>query len=147
MRVLPEQHAAIEHDHTIDAVNSKHAEQMKELEAGHKAALEELRNQHASKMIDVALEAPCDLPTRECIVGTVHAHRAQLELLTVDAGALGPGPDRGFGVATQELLWSLGLPDTYTDKHNLHRKLETALRCLAAERPADPCSRLAQLMM
>ena len=62
-------------------------------------------------------------------------------------GGLGPGPDRGFGVATQELCWNLGVPDQYTDKHNLHRKLETALRCLAAEQPADPCMRLAQLLL
>jgi len=125
-----EAHMSIEQSHTVDAVTAAHQAKMAELDAAHKASLSDLHRNHSSQMIDISLQSAADAPTNEAILGS-----------------LGPGPDAGFGVATQELMWNLGLSDVYTDKHNLHRKLETALRCLAAEQPADPCMRLAQLML
>lgn len=125
-----EAHMNIEQEHTVDAVTAAHNAKMSELEAAHQKALSDLSRNHSSQMIDISLKSTAEAPTSEAILG-----------------ALGPGPDRGFGVATQELCWNLGIPDQYTEKHNLHRKLETALRCLAAEQPADPCMRLAQLLM
>eukprot|EP00658_Telonema_sp_P-2_P025223 TRINITY_DN20157_c0_g1_i1.p1 TRINITY_DN20157_c0_g1~~TRINITY_DN20157_c0_g1_i1.p1 ORF type:complete len:240 (-),score=60.48 TRINITY_DN20157_c0_g1_i1:411-1130(-) len=124
-----EQHARLEHHETIDAVNSGHAETMASMRAEHEAALDDLKRDHDSKMTNVAANAPLELVSAQCSLG-----------------ALGPGPDQGFGVATQQLLWSLGVEDRYSDQHNLARKLETAIRAVAAEQPADPCSRLAQLL-
>lgn len=57
-----------------------------------------------------------------------------------------PAPPREFGVLTGQYLWSLGMADDYVEQHNLAKKLETALACLSAERPRDPCARLAQLL-
>eukprot|EP00656_Telonema_subtile_P007819 TRINITY_DN13671_c0_g1_i2.p1 TRINITY_DN13671_c0_g1~~TRINITY_DN13671_c0_g1_i2.p1 ORF type:complete len:317 (+),score=89.50 TRINITY_DN13671_c0_g1_i2:135-1085(+) len=121
-----EEHARIEHEDKIDVVSQAHKERMDELQAEHQAKLDELAHQHAIRSAALASPSRNADPT---VVGG------------------GPAPDLGFGVATQELLWSLGLPDAYTEQHNLHRKLETALRCIAAEKPADPSSWLAQLMM
>jgi len=125
-----EAHMVIEQEHTVDAVTAAHNAKMAELEAAHHKSLSDLSRNHSSQMIDISLKSTAEAPTSQAILG-----------------GLGPGPDRGFGVATQELCWNLGIPDQYTDKHNLHRKLETALRCLAAEQPADPCMRLAQLLL
>jgi len=53
---------------------------------------------------------------------------------------------REFGVATREYLWSIGMPEGYSDSHNLALKLETALTCVASEKPKDPAARLAELL-
>ena len=39
-----------------------------------------------------------------------------------------------------------GMPDEYVEQHNLARMLETALACIAAEKPDDPTARLAELL-
>lgn len=131
-----EDRVMLEHNRSVGAISQAHQERMSELKAADDHGKAELEHQHQRRMLDVKLQSSC----QPWSAPNVSADGAVV-------GPLGPGPDRGFGVGTQELLWSLGMPDGYSEKHNLHKKLETAIRCLVAEQPSDPCSRLAQLMM
>jgi len=109
-------------DDTISAVEEDHNSSMASIQDEHAHKMEILKAEHASRMARLATPKP----TYEDVVSA-----------SVPAE---------FGVATAHYLWSVGMPDEYVEQHNLARKLETALACIAAEKPDDPTARLAELL-
>ena len=120
-----------------ESLGLQHQDVSKALEDDHEATMANLANRHDRKMeLMKASHA-----SRMAAIGTVRPDPSP--------AWLGVGDEvvpREFGVATREYLWSIGMPEEYAESHNLARKLETALTCVAAEKPDDPTARLAELL-
>lgn len=124
MMELDEEQLALQNEDTARHVREEHQWELKSMQEKHERKMQMFKVQHAAKMARITKPEP-GKPAWE---------------------AAEPAPPREFGVVTAEYLWSLGMADEYVQETNLAKKLETALACVSAERPSDPCARLAQLL-
>jgi len=126
MMELEEEKLSIQNDDLTKSVKEDHDIALSFMTQKHARKMEMLKAAHSSRMAQITTVLPEEDPAWH--------------------GMGSEAPPREFGVATGELLWSLGMPDEYSESHNLAKKLETALICVAAEKPHDPCKRLAELL-
>ena len=126
MMELEEEKLSVQANDLTKSVTEDHEVALSFMQQKHERKMEMLKATHASRMAQLTTVTPDEDPAWHGM-GT-------------------EGPPREFGLATGELLWSLGMTDEYSQKHNLAKKLETALMCVAAERPEDPGKRLAELL-
>jgi hypothetical protein len=125
MMELDEEKLKLQNEDVGRAVKEEHDFVLANMQQKHERQMEMLKAQHASRMAQISTVSQSATST-----------------MPADDEA----PPREFGVATAQFLWSLGMPDNYVEDHNLAKKLETALTCVAAERPSDPAARLAELL-
>jgi len=117
---LDEERLGVQCEQASKVVNEQHESAMSAIQRQHEHKMEMLANKHATTMAKYTTKPPTR-PTE-------------------------PKPPSDFGVVTGHCLWQLGLPDEYVEQCNLAKKLETALICVSAERPENPCARLAELL-
>lgn len=122
---LDEEKIQLDEEQVSTAIKDEHDFLMLNMQQKHDRKMELLKAQHAGKLATIKGH----LPTRD---KTAEADADAVPVL--------------FGASTAELLWQLGMSEEYAEKHNLAKKLETALVCISAEQPEDPGARLAQLL-